>query len=91
MSHRVAVRYVVALLVMICPSATIVAQKSADIVQEAKAAERANNLLGGGPHRIIGIDIPEMGTARSLVVVEKLHPTPMTYPRRPGVPAKNPL
>ena len=69
----------------------LVAQKSAGIEQEAASANTAIETLGGGTRRIINVDIPELGVARSLVVVEKVGPTPAKYPRRPGVPAKNPL
>ena len=68
-----------------------IAQKSADIEEEAKASKKANSILGGSPSRILSVDIPELGAARSLVRVKKLSHTSMTYPRRPGMPAKNPL
>ncbi len=48
MSHRVAVRYVVALLVMICPSATIVSQESADPHEEPDSIKQAADIEAGG-------------------------------------------
>jgi len=50
----------------------------------------AYGLLGGGQPAVV----PAPTEARSrgtLVVVPKLAPTPATYPRRPGLPAKRPL
>ena len=37
------------------------------------------------------VDVEELGEERYLVVVEKIFPTPDKYPRRSGVPARNPI
>jgi 16S rRNA (guanine527-N7)-methyltransferase len=67
------------------------AQKGTSAVDEARAAERAMKLLGGRLDRLIPVELPGLEEPRYLVVIEKVAPTPARYPRRPGLPAKNPL
>jgi 16S rRNA (guanine527-N7)-methyltransferase len=66
------------------------APKGAQIEQELRTALPAITQLGG---RLVGVEtveLPELAP-RSLVIVEKIAPTPPQYPRAPGVPAKRPL
>ena len=66
----------------------LLAQKTRD--EDVSAAARAIELMGGGPPRVE----PAPSRARSagvVVVVEKVAPTPETYPRRAGVPSRRPL
>lgn len=70
---------------------TVVAMKKADVEDELHRAERAIELLGGSPARVVVVDVPELGERRWLVVIEKTSPTPPAYPRRPGMPGKRPL
>jgi 16S rRNA (guanine527-N7)-methyltransferase len=48
-------------------------------------------LLGGELRRVVPVELSGLAENRSLVVIEKVHPTPAAYPRRPGVPSKRPL
>lgn len=66
------------------------APKGAIIRDEAQAARQAITRLGG---RLVGIEPVELPglAARSLVVVEKIAPTPPAYPRAAGMPAKHPI
>lgn len=57
---------------------------------EVKSAAGAIELLGGELTEIVNYNLPN-GDPRSLIVIEKVLPTPAKYPRRPGVPAKKPL
>ena len=68
-----------------------VAQKGADADAEAKAAEGAMATLGGTLRRIVHLELPHLAEPRSLVVIEKIAPTPEKYPRRPGIPSKRPI
>ncbi len=65
--------------------------KGAEITDELEAGERAGRILGGTV--IEASFLPDAGTsiATRLVVVEKTRPTPGAYPRRSGVPSRNPL
>ena len=69
----------------------VVAQKSAGVADEVREALVAVAELGGrlGEVRPVTMDMADGDGA--LVVLEKASPTPKTYPRRPGIPAKRPL
>ncbi len=57
--------------------------------QEMAEAGRALALCGG---RIVSAEhLPSPALPLTLVLVEKMAPTPAAYPRRPGIPAKRPL
>jgi 16S rRNA (guanine527-N7)-methyltransferase len=68
-----------------------VAQKGPEGDAEAKAAEGAMATLGGVLRRIVHLELPHLAEPRSLVLIEKIAPTPDKYPRRPGIPSKRPL
>jgi len=73
------------------PGGLLIAQKGADIRAEVKAAGPAIAILGGALRRIVPVELPGLAQPRSLVVIEKVAPTPEKYPRRPGIPRKRPL
>jgi 16S rRNA (guanine527-N7)-methyltransferase len=68
-----------------------VAQKGESGAAEAWAAGPAIGLLGGELRRVLPVELPGLPEDRTLVIVEKVSPTPAAYPRRPGMPAKKPL
>jgi 16S rRNA (guanine527-N7)-methyltransferase len=49
------------------------------------------SLLGGSLKEIRRLVLPYLGHERTLVVIEKTHPTPLKYPRRSGMPKKRPI
>src|SRR5438445_1230128 len=66
----------------------LLAQKTE--AEDVAAARRAIEVLGGGPARVVRAP----STARksgTIVIVEKVSPTPEAYPRRAGLPARKPL
>ena len=69
----------------------VIAQKGETGAAEAWAAEKAITLLGGELRRVMPIELSGLPEDRSLVVIEKVSPTPEAYPRRPGIPSKRPL
>ena len=69
----------------------VIAQKGAHIEQELEAAAPAIHLLGGQLCQAKTIRLPGLKEPRSLVLIEKVAPTPAKYPRRPGLPHKRPL
>lgn len=80
----------------------LVAQKSLDSERlEISAAERSIRTCGGSSAQVIPPSLKpfksyneeedERGRKKCLVVVRKVGPTPLTYPRRPGVPKQTPL
>lgn len=70
---------------------TVLAQKGDSGPAEAQSAERAMNMLGGKLKQLIPVHLPGVADDRYLVVVEKVAATPPKYPRKPGIPAKQPL
>lgn len=69
---------------------TFVAPKGADATQEAKAARKALEQLGGEIDQIMPVQLPGVEN-RSLIVIRKRRSTPTHYPRRTGIPLKRPL
>ena len=57
---------------------------------ETSAGARAASLLGGGPPEVLPAGVDLLGD-HVLVRIPKLTDTPMAYPRRAGVPARQPL
>lgn len=69
----------------------VVAQKGESGGAEAWAAEQAITLLGGRLRRVVPVELPGLPQDRTLIIVEKVSPTPPAYPRRTGIPSKRPL
>jgi 16S rRNA (guanine527-N7)-methyltransferase len=69
-----------------------IAMKKGDIGDEVASSERAIEMLGGKLAEVRPVELDEFeGDKRSLVIIDKLVPTPDNYPRRPGIPRKRPL
>lgn len=69
----------------------MLAQKGESGPAEAQSAEKMMGLLGGKLKQLIPVHLPGVVDERYLVVVEKIAATPIKYPRKPGIPAKQPL
>lgn len=65
--------------------------KSEKAEEEVKAAKKAIALLGGEVKDQIEFELPESNIGRTLVVIEKKNATLKKYPRKAGMPAKEPL
>ena len=79
------------LLPLIHRNGIAMAMKGESAPAETQAAERAIQLLGGKLHKLIRVELPAVVEERFIVVVNKIARTPEDYPRRVGVPAKNPI
>lgn len=69
----------------------VLAQKGESAPVEAHTAEHAAKLLGGTLERITPVELPGIAEPRYLVVFNKVAATPQKYPRRTGLPGKEPL
>jgi 16S rRNA (guanine527-N7)-methyltransferase len=67
------------------------AYKSDDVADEVAASRRAFSLLGGGVREIRDASLKAYDLRHSIVIVEKTAETPPKYPRRAGVPEREPL
>lgn len=68
-----------------------VSYKSEKISDEAMYAQNAIHLLGGKVKEQVEFMLPDSDIYRNLFVIEKKHNTPKKYPRKAGLPAKEPL
>ena len=68
-----------------------ISYKSEKIVEEAKAAENAIGILGGKVENQVEFQLPESDIYRNLFMIRKVKATPKKYPRKAGLPAKEPL
>ena len=69
----------------------MLAQKGESGPAEAQSAENAMKILGGKLDGLIPVNLPGVVEDRYLIVVEKIAATPPKYPRKPGIPTKQPL
>lgn len=65
--------------------------KSEKAEEEVREAQKAITLLGGEVKEQIGFELPESNIGRTLVVIEKENITPKKFPRKAGMPAKEPI
>lgn len=59
--------------------------------EEAEEAKKAAALLGGRLVEVCEASLPMEQGERSILIYQKVEATPKNYPRRPGIPAKQPL
>jgi 16S rRNA (guanine527-N7)-methyltransferase len=79
------------LLPLVKVGGRMLAMKGESGPAEAHAAEKSMQVLGGHLRQLIPVTLPGVAEDRYLVVVDKVAGTPENYPRRVGVPAKQPL
>lgn len=70
---------------------SFIAYKSGDYEEELNNAKRAFKLLGAELDRVHSFILPGSDIRRSLIVIRKLSETPKKYPRKAGLPSKEPL
>ena len=68
-----------------------ISYKSEKITEEMNLANHAINLLGGKFDRSEEFHLPDSDIYRSLVVIKKVKDTPKKFPRKAGLPSKEPL
>jgi 16S rRNA (guanine527-N7)-methyltransferase len=68
-----------------------VAYKSEKINEELKSADKAINILGGVIDEQVELILPGSDLYSNLVRVKKIKSTPNKYPRKSGIPSKEPL
>lgn len=66
-----------------------IAYKSGDSGEEIRRASRAITVLGGDTAELFPFELYEL--KRILVKVAKIHPAPKKYPRKAGIPSKEPI
>lgn len=68
-----------------------VALKGAKYQEEIAAAGKALNVLGGKLIEAKKVELPGLNDGRAVVTIKKVKASPKAYPRKAGLPDKNPL
>lgn len=68
-----------------------ISYKSGKVKEELKEVKKAMFLLGGKVEDVISFNLPETEIERIFVVVQKEKNTPKRFPRKAGLPGKEPL
>lgn len=68
-----------------------ISYKSEKITEEMSAAGNAIRLLGGKVVNQVEFQLPDSDIYRNLFVIEKVKETPKKFPRKAGLPSKEPL
>ena len=70
---------------------SFISYKSGKIDEELSQAENAVKILGGKVQDVVKFPLMDTDMDRSFVVIKKMKPTAKKYPRKAGLPAKEPL
>ncbi len=70
---------------------SFISYKSEKLVEELKEADKAISILGGKVDKQVELTLPDSDIYRNLLVINKIKNTPAKYPRKAGLPAKEPL
>lgn len=68
-----------------------ISYKSGEIDDELQGAKKAIGLLGGNLNDVVKFQLPGSDIGRSFVKIKKIQNTAKKYPRKAGLPAKEPL
>ncbi len=68
-----------------------IAYKSGEIEEELESSKNAVRLLGGEVEDVIKFSLPGTDISRSFIKIGKIEHTKKKYPRKAGLPAKEPL
>lgn len=68
-----------------------ICMKGSNIREELEEAEKAIQLLGGKVEKIENLLLPDSNQERNIVIIKKVIDTPFKYPRKAGIPSKQPI
>lgn len=68
-----------------------ISYKSEKISDEMNAAKNAIHILGGNVSGQVDFNLPDSDIYRNLFIIDKIKETPKKYPRKAGLPSKEPL
>lgn len=68
-----------------------ISYKSEKITEEYEQAKKAIQILGGNFVKQIDFCLPQTNIYRNLFLIQKINSTPKKYPRKAGLPSKEPL
>ena len=65
--------------------------KSEKIEEELKSGEKAIGILGGKIEKNVSFILPDTDYSRSMLLIRKMRQTSTKYPRKAGIPSREPL
>ena len=68
-----------------------ISYKSGAVEEEVNQSKKAIAELGGKVKEVIAFTLPDTDIERTFVVIEKIKKTPKKYPRKAGLPSKEPI
>ena len=68
-----------------------ICMKGSSVEEELETSKKAINVLGGKVSNVFEFDLPKTDIKRNVVIVDKINKTPSKYPRKPGMPSKEPI
>lgn len=68
-----------------------ISMKGSEVEEEIKQSQRAISLLGGKIETIETFQLPQSDINRNIIIIHKIQSTPSKYPRKAGMPSKEPI
>ena len=68
-----------------------ICMKGSEIEEELNNSKMAIKVLGGKILKVDEFTLPNSDIKRNIIVIKKVENTPAKYPRKPGIPAKEPI
>ena len=69
----------------------VISMKAGNAQEEIREAQKAINVLGGRIESIEEFTLPQTDIERTIIMINKERYTPNKYPRKAGVPSKDPI
>ena len=68
-----------------------ICMKGPDCIQEIEEAKKSIEILGGNIEKVVEFNLPDTDIQRTIIVINKIKNTPSKFPRKAGIPAKDPI
>lgn len=68
-----------------------ICMKGPDIEEEIQNGKKAIKVLGGNISKVDSFELANTDIKRTVLIINKIEKTPSKYPRKPGIPSKEPI
>lgn len=68
-----------------------ICMKGNNIKEEIQESKKAIEMLGGKIEEIDEFELPDSNIKRNIIIIKKINKTPLKYPRKAGIPHKEPI
>lgn len=79
------------LLPLVKQNGYAISMKGPNIKEEIEQSKKAISVLGGNIEEICQFQLPQSNIERNVILIRKVKQTPGKYPRKPGIPSKEPI